>query len=411
VHNRHGGLVFALLFGLASLLASAFVWAQAGTLVFTSATFSVNEQQGPGHVTVTVDRVGGSTGVISTLFTTSDGTATAPADYQAQSFTVTFLNGAVGPATINIPVVADNVVEGNETFDVHLTGGAAGALNQATVTILESPGILEFTSPTYSIDENGVGFVVVQVTRTGGVDGTISTTFTTSDGTATAPADYQAQAFPLTFLNNATGPASISIPIVNDGVFEGSETFLVHLTGGQAGGLTLATVTIVDPFADLAVTKTGPGIANPGDNLSYALSVANNGNVNALSVALSDPLPPNTTFFSLIQNTGPAFICAAPTVGANGTVTCNIATLAAGASATFTLVVRVNPGLPATTTVTNTASATTTTFDPTPANNAASAVTFVSVAQITPTLSQWALLLLSVLMASAFLFAARLRRN
>ena len=226
------GVLCRSLFVLASLLASTLAWGQAGTLVFTSATYSVDEQHGPGFATVTVSRVGGTTGTISTTLTTSDGTATAPSDYQAQNITLTFLDGAIGPATISIPVVADSIPENNETFDVHLTGGAAGALNQATVTILESPGTLVFSSPTYSINEQtGATFATIVVNRVGGTDGMVSTTFTTSDGSATAPADYQAQNITLTFLDGAVGPASIAVPIVRDSVVEDNETFDVHLTG------------------------------------------------------------------------------------------------------------------------------------------------------------------------------------
>jgi hypothetical protein len=50
-----------------------------------------------------------------------------PADYQAQSVTLTFLSGAVGPAHIAIPIVNDALAEANETFSVQLAGGPVGA--------------------------------------------------------------------------------------------------------------------------------------------------------------------------------------------------------------------------------------------------------------------------------------------
>ena len=79
---------------------------------------------------------------------------------------------------------------------------------------------------------------------------------------------------------------------------------------------------------------------------------------------------------SFTQDTGPAFTCTAPTVGANGTITCSLATLAAGASATFTLVVNVDQNAPAGT-INNTATGSTTTGDPTPGNNSATEPTTV----------------------------------
>ncbi len=383
-----------------------------GTLVFSSPTYSINEQTGATFATIVVNRVGGTDGTVSTTFTTSDGSATAPADYQAQAITLTFLDGAVGPASIAVPIVRDSVVEDNETFDVHLTGGVAGALNQATVTIVESPGTLQFTSPTYSVLENA-GFVVVNVARVGGTDDTISTTLTTSDLTATAPADYQAQSITLTFLAGAVGPAAIAIPIVNDGVAEGNETFAVHLSGGGAGTLNQAVVTIDDLSADVALTKSAPPAVAAGNILAYTLGIVNNGNIPAQTVVLTDPLPANTTFASLVQNSGPAFTCTTPAVSANGTVTCNIATLAVGASATFTLSANVLSG--GSGVLTNTASVATVTADSATINNTASATTAVGGLFVAPTpapapvLSLWAVLALLMLVPAGAFYWRRMR--
>jgi len=378
-----------------------------GTLVFTNAAFSVSEQNGPGFVVVSVARVGGTDDTISTTFTTSDGSATAPADYQAQTITLTFLAGAVGPATIAIPIVKDALPENNETFDVHLSGGRAGALNQATVTILESPGILEFTSAAYSVLENA-GFVVVDVQRVGGTDGTISTSFTTGDGSATAPADYQAQSITLTFLDGATGPAQIAIPIVSDALNEGNETFNVQLSGGQSGGQTQASVTIIDATVDVAVSKAAPASVVAGTDVAYSLGISNNGTIAAPSVVLGDALPPGALFASLTQTGGPAFACTTPAVGTNGLVTCNIVTLAAGASATFTLVVHTAA---ATGQLVNTATATTSATDSVPGNNSATATTALGAPQATPApmLSPSALTLLALMILLVYTRASQRR--
>jgi uncharacterized repeat protein (TIGR01451 family) len=135
-------------------------------------------------------------------------------------------------------------------------------------------------------------------------------------------------------------------------------------------------MTAVVASADLAVTKTAPASISPGATVSYGIGLANNGPSAAQSVALTDTLPAGTTFVSFAQSSGPAFICTTPAVGAGGTVTCNIATLASAATAAFTLVVQTTAGS-AGTTITNTASASSTTADPNPANNSASAATGV----------------------------------
>ncbi|TLY52202.1 MAG: DUF11 domain-containing protein [Gammaproteobacteria bacterium] len=101
--------------------------------------------------------------------------------------------------------------------------------------------------------------------------------------------------------------------------------------------------------ADLGVIKTGPSTASSGSNvpITYSLSVANNGPDDASTVALTDPLPSGMTFTSIAQNSGPAFSCATPSVGTNGTITCTLASLPNGSTATFTLVAAIttaNPG-------------------------------------------------------------------
>jgi uncharacterized repeat protein (TIGR01451 family) len=137
---------------------------------------------------------------------------------------------------------------------------------------------------------------------------------------------------------------------------------------------TASAATGVGTSADLAVTKTAPATVGSGANLAYAIGLSNNGPSTAVTTALTDTLPAGTTFVSLVQNSGPAFTCATPAVGATGTVTCNIATFASGAAAAFTLTVRAG----AVASVSNTASASSATTDPTPANNSATAVSTVT---------------------------------
>ena len=137
--------------------------------------------------------------------------------------------------------------------------------------------------------------------------------------------------------------------------------------------------TTVSATADVSVVKSGPASANAGSNVSFPIVVTNNGLADASSVTLADVLPPNTTFVSLIQNSGPAFNC---TTGA--TVTCSIATLTAGTSASFSLTVAVSAG--ATGSISNTANVTSTTTDSNPGNNSSTApVTITTSADVSIT--------------------------
>lgn len=82
-------------------------------------------------------------------YTTSDGTATAPADYVPQSgvATITNVGGAGGSTTITVPVVGDAAAEPDETFTVTLSPG--------TCSFIGSP-----IGPSAIDDGTGVGTIV-----------------------------------------------------------------------------------------------------------------------------------------------------------------------------------------------------------------------------------------------------------
>jgi hypothetical protein len=112
----------------------------AGTLQFGSATYTVAEYGGSAPITVT--RSGGSKGKVTVNYATSNGTATAGADYSATSGILTFEDGDTTTKTVSIPLIDDTAVEGDETVLLTLsspTGGAAlGAQSSATLTITDN---------------------------------------------------------------------------------------------------------------------------------------------------------------------------------------------------------------------------------------------------------------------------------
>ncbi len=68
-------------------------------------------------------------------YATSDGTATAGADYTATSGTLTFATGETGK-TVSVPLLSDEVEEGTETFTLTLSNASGGRayLSDATAT-------------------------------------------------------------------------------------------------------------------------------------------------------------------------------------------------------------------------------------------------------------------------------------
>lgn len=126
---------------------------------------------------------------------------------------------------------------------------------------------------------------------------------------------------------------------------------------------------------DLAVSKTdSPDPVDVGADITYSVTVTNNGPGVAADVTLTDPLPAGVTFVSASSPAG--WNCTTPAVGANGTITCTIPILVDGAVETFTFVV--TPGAAAAPSVSNTATVSATTTDADNSNDTSTAVTTVN---------------------------------
>lgn len=128
-------------------------------------------------------------------------------------------------------------------------------------------GLFAIAQSEYLVNESG-GNLVVTVQRVGGASGTAGVTLETVDnGTAVGGSDYTKTAKVLSFAPNVLRQ-TVTIPIVNDTLIEGAETFglqLADATGtGQLGGFGTAIVTILDNDALLnEINVNPPGTDNP----------------------------------------------------------------------------------------------------------------------------------------------------
>jgi hypothetical protein len=129
---------------------------QPGTLQFSGANYTVNENQGT--ATITVTRTNGSAGSVSVNYATSDGSATAGSDYTATSGTLTLGDG-VTSKTFTVPIINDTAVENAETLTLTLsspTGGAAlSSPATATLTINSDDTTNQPITNTYQQGVNG----------------------------------------------------------------------------------------------------------------------------------------------------------------------------------------------------------------------------------------------------------------
>ncbi len=126
--------------------------------------------------------------------------------------------------------------------------------------------------------------------------------------------------------------------------------------------------------ADLAITKTAsPSPLAPGQSVSYVVTVRNNGPNDAANVTVTDNLPPNLTFGAATPSQG------GPCTFASGAVTCPMGTVANGVTVTVGITASLGPDATGISSLTNAATVTSTTDDPNPANNSATAVSPVAV--------------------------------
>jgi CSLREA domain-containing protein len=270
--------------------------AGAGDIQFTSATYTVNENDASQIAQITLTRAGGTNGQIQTSFTTSNGSATAGSDYTDSSQTVVFNEGETSK-TINIPISDDAVYEGNETINLTLgattinapVGGKGNAPSLdphvAVLTIVEND-----PAPTLAIDDvtqnegsGGTTTFTFHITKTGATDLSASVTVNTANGTASAPADYAAITNQLVTFP-ASGPGSttqtVAVTVTADATTETDETFFVNLSSPTNATISdsqgLGTITNDDTDVSVAISSpVAASVAEDGaTNLVYRFTRA-----------------------------------------------------------------------------------------------------------------------------------------
>ncbi len=222
---------------------------EAGIIQFTVAGYQVSETAGT--ATISVQRTGDTSSAATVHFATSDGSATAGADYTAVSGTLTFLAGQI-TRTFTVPILADVLCDGDETVNLTLSspggGSVLGRRSAAVLTILDPASCINFSDAAYHVGENH-GPALITVARSGAATGTVTVRFATADDSAIQPGDYMAVNRILTF---GPGVRSVTVPItiVNDAIIEGPESLnlvLSAVTGPATLGVRdTATLQILD---------------------------------------------------------------------------------------------------------------------------------------------------------------------
>ena len=180
---------------------------------------------------------------VSVTYATSNGTAVAPSDYTAKTGTLTILAGA-SSGTITVTIRGDVTDVVDETFNVTLNAVTATPVGStiiddgtATGTIVNNdiPSVISVGAASIVEGHAGTKTVTISVTLDKPAVSAIVMTYATSNGTATAPADYTAKSGSLTIATGATS-GSLTFTVVGDSGEEPDETFNVGITIASGPG-------------------------------------------------------------------------------------------------------------------------------------------------------------------------------
>ena len=292
--------------------------------------------------------------VIATLQLQDGGSALPPATF---TFNLPMTNTFVNSSAIVIPAIGP----GNPYPSTINVSGMTGLVSSVTATVSN-------LSHTFPHDINVLlvspsGRKTLLISHAGGAHA-VSNVTVTADDTAAAPLPNFGQIVSGTFLPTAyapavliSGPAPAGPYVASMAALNGADPngtwslFVFDDSAGDDGNIaagwsmTIATVSPVNPVADLGIVVANPaGAVSAGNNFKYTVTVSNGGPAAASGVVVADVLPPGVNFVTASAPNGFS--------SGSGTATLNFGSIAPNTSAFATITVNA----PSVGTYTNTAS-------------------------------------------------------
>jgi hypothetical protein len=170
---------------------------------------------------------------VTVNFATADGTASAGIDYSAASGLVTFPPGST-LQTVNVPVIGDHVDEDDETFLVNLSGATNATVGDAqgvgTIQDDDAPPVMAIGDCAVVEGDAGSQACALAVALSAPSSHTVTASYATADGSASAGSDYTAASGALTFAPGQV-TKSVSVAVLGDASVESDEDFVVNLSG------------------------------------------------------------------------------------------------------------------------------------------------------------------------------------
>ncbi len=361
-------------YGLGGNAQGGGLYAAASTVNVLNSTFAENVLAAGTAVGTSKDSSGGGVAQGGGMFATG-GALTLTNDTVAWNYLVAYLDrgaaggqgGGVYNASSNTLKLANTIIALDQLFTNSKSGEQSGSPNDLLNDLYDTAAtsdhdlIGDGTGSTLTNDTNGdqVGTDAAPIDPKFAPSNT-NNNFLSYTMTGQAPANYGGLTYTLPLAANSpalnAGDASTAAgsPVAAIAAAEGVSTADATDQRGMAR--------VINGQIDIGATQSGlllsgsatPSSVQAGQNITYTLTISNNGPSDLTNVTLSDATPANTTFVSLAAPSG--WTTSTPSAGGTGTVTANIGTLAADTTATFTLIVQVNAATAGGTVITDNAS-------------------------------------------------------
>jgi Ca2+-binding RTX toxin-like protein len=231
----------------------------APTLSIGSATVI---EGGTATLTVSLSTISGQT--VTANFGTTAGTAQSPADFTANSGTITFTPGTT-IQTITVTTIDDTIDEEDETFTIGLSGAtnATIGVGTGTATIQDNDNAPTLSITDATVTEGGIARFTATLSNASAF--TTSANFSTIGNSATAGSDFvNISSSTITFAPGVT-TQTISVNTINDSINEPTETFTVTLSNPIS--LTIVNNTAIGTILDNDPATIGNGISNGNDTI------------------------------------------------------------------------------------------------------------------------------------------------
>ncbi|HKR12037.1 MAG TPA: Calx-beta domain-containing protein [Pyrinomonadaceae bacterium] len=253
--------------------------ANQGRAQFSTTGFTVSETLS--NATFGITRTGNTSGPLTIQYATSNGSATAGADYSTAAGSITFADGET-TKNIVIQFNDDALDEFDENVlltlsDFNATGDAAGSLHAAVLTLTDDdlPPSISIADATLVEGSSGSTLGTVTLTLSAASGKQISLGLSSTPGTAAQNTDYN---FFATLTNIPAGATShtVQFQIIGDTTLEDDETFTVTLSNPTNVTIARATATITiqndDPVPGITINDVTLAETNSGTR-SFSFSV------------------------------------------------------------------------------------------------------------------------------------------